>query len=321
MKIPLYWCNINNFGDAINPLIFKQIGKMSVFKSNIKRAKVVGIGSLLDMFLQNNENFGDEEELFVWSSGLGFGEGEFENYSGIIEPEKLVRNIRCYALRGYLTKERLEKMTGKNFDGAVVADGGLLASYLVDTNKIVKKYNLGIVPHFADYHNQIFVDIKNKIENSIIIDITQNPVDFIKQLAQCECVVSTAMHALIAADALGIPNKWGRISERTTTRYKFYDYYSAFNVKEEPWNLLEKKIDNSLMTEIIDNYQIDYNIVCLKQTQLLESLCFMRDDLEYCIQKMNKEFCLHKLRRLIVNLLSLVMSDKNKRKKFRKKYG
>ena len=57
-------------------------------------------------------------------------------------------------------------------------------------------------------------------------------MEFLKQLNACDVVLSSAMHGLIAADSLGIPNAWMRLSDRLTGGdWKFRDYYSVFGVE------------------------------------------------------------------------------------------
>jgi hypothetical protein len=75
------------------------------------------------------------------------------------------------------------------------------------------------------------------------------------------------MHPLIAADSLGIPNLWVRISEKTTSRFKFYDYYSAFGMVKAPVDL--KPINEKY---IIDNYDIPAAAVENIQHRVLNKL-------------------------------------------------
>ena len=114
----------------------------------------------------------------------------------------------------------------------MLGDPGLLASKLIDTNSIVKKHRLGIIPHYVDKSSSIFTDINTNIKGSIIIDVQDDPVKVIRNIAECEVIISTAMHGLIVADSLGIPNKWCTCSDRLTGgNYKFIDYYSSLDIK------------------------------------------------------------------------------------------
>ena len=272
MKIPFFWCNIDNFGDALNPIIFKRLIGMDIRCAPVNRATIVGIGSLLDMCLMDSRDKKFiKRPLIVFSSGLGFEEGGFFHNPDILVPERLKRNVQCFAVRGKLTNARIEKMLGQKTN-AVIGDGGLLVNKLIDKTKITPKYDLGIVPHYADRDNPIFKKIVNDIPNSIILDPMVDVDTFLHNLCECRAVISTAMHPLIACDALRIPNLWVRISETTTSRYKFYDYYSAFDKHKEPLDLLHNNFDKNALKMISEKYDISDESVSKIQDDLMSAL-------------------------------------------------
>ena len=279
MKIPLFYCNIDNFGDRLNEHIFKKLIKLDIQASDIQTSFAIGIGSLMDMCLFDKKSEFINKPLLVFSTGFGFDEGGFFHNKDIILPEKLMRNVKCYALRGKLTLERMKKLTNEGLTAVAIGDGGLLASELINKNEIEQCYELGIVPHFADKENPIFEKIKKTIPNSIILDVTKEPIEFLKDLAKCKAVISTAMHPLIAADSLEIPNLWGRISDETTSRYKFYDYYSAFDIKKEPYNLLENEFNEDTLKNLIKNYDISKEKLEKIKKDLKEALKFIKKEL------------------------------------------
>lgn len=272
MKIPFFWCDMHNFGDALNPIIFKRLLNIDIYYEGLETASVIGIGSLGDMCLMDshNTNF-TEKPIFMFSTGIGFEEGGFFHNPDILLPERLKRNVKCFATRGKLTDARFEKMLGHK-TGAVIGDGGLLVNKLIDKTKVEKKYDLGIVPHFADKDNAIFKQIADKIPNSVILDPTVDVDTFLHNLCECRVVISTAMHPLIACDALRIPNMWVRISETTTSRYKFHDYYSVFNLDKEPFDLLNNDFDLNTVAQIKSNYDITDKMVAQVQRKLWKAL-------------------------------------------------
>ena len=272
MKIPFFWCNMSNFGDALNPIIFKRLLNIDIYYADLKDAYVVGIGSLGDMCLMDSHNTNFiKKPIFMFSTGIGFEEGGFFHNPDILLPERLKRNVKCFATRGKLTDARFAKMLGHK-TGAVIGDGGLLVNKLIDKSKISPKYDLGIVPHFADKDNIIFRQIADTIPNSVILDPTVGVDKFLHDLCECRAVISTAMHPLIACDALRIPNMWVRISETTTSRYKFHDYYSAFGLDKEPMDLLNTKFDLNTLTELKTKYDITDEMVEKIQRDLLSAL-------------------------------------------------
>ena len=62
------------------------------------------------------------------------------------------------------------------------------------------------------------------------------------------------MHPLIAADSLNIPNIYARISETTTSRFKYKDYYSIFNLDIEPFDIRNNVINEKIIKE---KYKLD----------------------------------------------------------------
>ena len=153
----------------------------------------------------------------------------------------------------------------------VIGDPGLLAPMLINSAAIQKKYTLGIIPHYID-HNHILLD-KINIENSTIIDVLQDPIDTITQIAQCENIISSAMHGLIVADSLNIPNARMILSgELLGGDYKFNDYYSAYNLTDHLIFDMRKldKFDEFDLSQIRDNYKITPEMVSTIQNALLD---------------------------------------------------
>ncbi len=138
-------------------------------------------------------------------------------------------------------------------------DLGLLADLLVQNVPYKPIYDMGICPHGADRNSEIIDKIHKANPNSIILNTTGSPIEFLKKMKQCKTILSTGLHPLIAADSMGIPNLWGRISE-IPTYHKFKDYYSVFNIEEE---LEPYYLDTNSITPdfIIDKYKLTSLIV------------------------------------------------------------
>ncbi len=281
MLTPVYYCNINNFGDKLNEDILKLFFKNDIRFATLDSALVMGIDSLLDNILQDkNDIVFEKSPLYIFSTGFGFEEGGFFHNPNIVLPEKLKRNVKCYALRGKLTKERIEKLTNTKQE-CCLGDAGLLSYLLIDKNKIQPKYELGIVPHYADKDNEIFKQLCADNPDSIILDITKPPAEFLKDLASCKTIASTAMHPLIASDALGIPNMWIRISDKTTSLYKFRDYYSVYSIDEpQPFYLDGSNYKLITPDYIKKNYAVDSKEVHSIQQELTQNLHALATELD-----------------------------------------
>lgn len=314
MRIPFYWCEIPNFGDALNPVIFAKLAGMKIRFAPVDYALIMGIGSLGDNLLMDDTAPTPHchSPMWLFSTGMGFEEGKFFHNPNVILPERLRRNVRCYALRGKLTDARLAKMLGHP-TGAVLGDGGLLVRYLIDADKIEKKFDLGIVPHFADKDSRVFSEIAKRIPNSRILDPTSRVDLFLCGLCECKAVISTAMHPLIACDALRIPNQWVRISEKTTSRYKFYDYYSVYGKHKEPFDLASHEFGQDDLNNLIKNYDIGDDQVFKVQRDLLSALQKLRSDFE----KIRRRFVLLRCVKFALRSVVCLVPVQRVRKRFR----
>lgn len=257
-----------NFGDLLNGYIFEKIFNIKIELSDILNSDFVGIGSLFEFLFSRHNHF--IKRVFYKPIKI-FGTGFIKQ----AETEMLYypkRKMKIYAVRGYLTYERLLKNgLVKPSDNIAIGDPGLLVSKLIDTSKIKKKYDLGIIPHYVDKNSPLLDNIK--VKNSVILDITKNPIDLLHDIAECKVIISSAMHGLIAADSLGIPNMRIILSDKITGGdYKYDDYYSAFGIKQH--NRIDLRVSQFTekdLKELCDNYQIKQSQVHQKQIELFNA--------------------------------------------------
>lgn len=273
-KLNLYYFDSRpNFGDLLNIDIFKKIFNIDVQYSDIQDSEVIAIGSLFELLFSKSNHFIKRffrPAITVWGTGF-IQEQTQKNYYPI-------RKMKIYAVRGYLTYERLKKYgLVKPGDNIAIGDPGLLVSKLINTSKIKKKYDLGIIPHYVDQNNPLLNNIK--VKNSIVLDITKNPIDFLHDIAECKTVISSAMHGLIAADSLGIPNIRMILSDKITGGdYKYDDYYSAFSIKKH--NRIDLRVSEFTekdLKQLHDNYQIKPEKVLQKQIELLNAFPYKKE--------------------------------------------
>lgn len=299
-----YWDGMKNFGDALNPLITQNIFKIPIEKSSPKDCDAVFIGSLLDDFLYNrifpwykfNIKY-QKKPVKIWGTGFIDDINKYIKRPFNLK-ETYFRNIEVYAVRGLYSKKRLEDMFNKNLDNIVIGDPGLLAPLLVNTKEIEKKYDIGFIPHHLEIHgykkkydidseipglipdNQpidypIYRKLKNEFKNAAIIDMEADPINIIKRVAECKTIVSSALHGLILADSLNIPNIRSNVSNLIIgNNYKFNDYYSIYDINnnENILNLNSLRIEiKALPKYIIDNYKISFTHVKEIQNSLLKS--------------------------------------------------
>ncbi len=273
----LYYCNkINNFGDLLNECIFEKCFNIKIDYAELYCADAIGIGSVLEntfWTLKDYKNIlkylSNKSPLFVLSSGFGWDLNHYKSKFRYLYNTLLKRNLSIVGLRGKYTENICKMDLGLDTSKIVLGDFGLLSSYLISNTKEEKIYDIGICPHYADKSNPIFHNITSKYPNSLVLDTLQPPLDFLKNLNMCKTILSTGLHPLIAADSLGIPNIWARISEKTTSKFKFKDYYSVFDEDIEPYYVINNNISPEF---IIKNYKIKQKRVESVKQKLLDRM-------------------------------------------------
>jgi len=235
ITVNLKYMKTNNFGDALNPILFKYITGKNV---NHVGEKFSGdcwlfIGSILNWSKGNNK---------CWGAGLAH-----ENVGEI--------SGTIHMVRGPKTIDVL-KSRGIKCPDDIYGDPAILISEYYKPN-VDKKYKLGVIPHIVDFKNV-------KINNSDIlkIDLKNDYKSVIKDILSCEKIISSSLHGLIIADSYQIPSAWCEFSDRVIGNgFKFYDYYQSIDVKN-PLRLNFKNgittIDKKFLTSIekYDNLQL-----------------------------------------------------------------
>ena len=233
-----------NAGDIFNKDLveFFNINYKRVRK--IENSNLLCVGSNLDKIVNNKKM----KKQSITVIGAGF-----------IQPadveEKITNELNILALRGKISQKRMAKILNNDLSNCLLADPGILVSKIYP-QEITKTYRLGIIPHCFDKElvNTIQINLDKNLYT--IIDIQQDVKDVVKQICECECILSSSLHGLIFADSYNIPNRQIILSERLAGgSYKFEDYYSAFDL-ELPYaiDLRKNIIDNNIIENIINSY-------------------------------------------------------------------
>jgi pyruvyltransferase len=250
-NIGAIWYNSKNWGDALSPVLIRhlsgldpiQITKYTIIPKNYQI--YIAIGSLLDMELLCKTQI--LKNLIIWGTG-------FISHSGRLsgKPKKI-----C-SVRGPLTRENILK-SGLNCP-EIYGDPALLYPKIYKPN-IIRKYKLGIVPHYVDKKDnclkQFFSDSDIKI-----IDI-ENPINqVVDEICSCRYIASSSLHGIIAADAYNIPSVWLSISDKIVGKdFKFLDYFASVGRSDtQPLKISEKTSVDSIYNEFY-NYKIDIDLM------------------------------------------------------------
>jgi pyruvyltransferase len=237
MSIKLYWCrgsgrndsSLQNFGDYLSPIIVEILSGKKVSYSPVKKADLIAIGSVLARE-KKAKILGIKRTLDIWGAGAGYPDEEFSAHH------------RYHAVRGEHTRSKIKNDAGCN---TVLGDPGLLADSYVDKSNI-KKWRVGIIPHYVDQSNINLAEIVGSLKGSKIINVFDTVENVLKEISQCEYVLSSSMHGLIVADSYGVPNRRLKLSDGIISDHKFKDYYSCFSIYEPEPFTVETITENGL---------------------------------------------------------------------------
>ena len=268
--VELYYYKFPNVGDLLNETILSSIFKLEFEYCYFPTADLSGVGSILDLIL-TNAHFAEktkevlnecnmDKPIHIWGSGLMF---DYKNID-----QNTVRPFIIHALCGEKTRKQLCSILKRDID-CVLADPGILSSKIIEACD--KKYSIGIVPHYVDKDEEIFKRMLEHYPNSKFIDVQNKTEDVLKEISQCEYIISTSLHGLIIADSYGIPNCWCEVSDKILgNNFKFHDYFSSFGTDREVFDLRD-----GIMPDIDKDFKCNFKSieqVYEKQRELID--CF-----------------------------------------------
>ncbi len=229
--LKLHYARLQNMGDLLNPMIIERCFGCKVERNSFLTGEMCAIGSCLGQYCYHGNilmrirqllNGYKVPHVYVWGTG-------FIDYDDC-KHHFFKRDMEFLAVRGELTRTNLERMTGKKLD-IPTGDAGILAPLLLDETP-EKKYDIGVIPHICDLGEETVNNVLKDYENVLFINVKDEPLEVIKQIAQCRTIFSSSLHGLIVADAYNIPNMHVLFSDKPKgDGYKFDDYYSAYGVK------------------------------------------------------------------------------------------
>lgn len=212
--IALHWSRSKpNFGDALSPLICARVAGRPVVWAPPERCDLIAIGSLLQRLKERLWS----RPVHVW--GTGFIESV---------PRRRSRHHH-HAVRGPLTASLIDGI------GADVAmgDPGLLVDLLLEGRPPLKR-RVGclVIPHYKDRGHARLQAAVEGLAHVEVIDVFAPPLEILDRIRAADCVLSSSLHGLIAADALGVPNAWIGLSDALRGGdFKFRDYYGVFGIE------------------------------------------------------------------------------------------
>ena len=207
-----FWCrhpSRRNFGDALTPWLIKKItGRHPTFiRPEVSLEKYFVVGSIIGYAV---------EHCTVWGAGI------------ISRADRISPRAKLLAVRGPLTQARAVECSA--YCPEVCGDPALLLPRFYRPIPGTRG-GIGVVPHYLDKPR--FMASCQLARPLRLIDI-QDPIEsVIDQLVSCDFIVSSSLHAIIAANAYGVPAMWGKFNgSHFGDDSKFADYY--LSVGQEP---------------------------------------------------------------------------------------
>ena len=205
---PLFWIQSHNFGDRLNPLLYKAItGEEPVFSK--KDGKVLAIGSIMH----------EAQPLdTVWGTGC----------MSPNLPHKFADSTKFLAVRGPLTAQFIKDKL--DIYPTIYGDPALLLPLYFPPAE-TKDYQIGVVLHYAD--NEKYWMSSDTV--TTIGSTDSPPLRIIQKITSCDMIVSSSLHGIVVAETYGIPAVWVEFGDSVAGKgFKFRDYYASTNRDIEP---------------------------------------------------------------------------------------
>jgi pyruvyltransferase len=236
-----YWHDCENFGDRLTPYLIEKISGENVqwVPPNYRSSPLMVTGSILGSNIHR---------ATVWGTGCAFKDDLNPNTMASPSWE-----FNIIATRGKLSKQLVEKAGHKP---TAYGDPGLILPRIYQPN-VEKKYSLGLVCSWVDYE---YVSSKF-IDERIAVINTMGPVEtIINRMMECDTIISSALHGLVAAVAYGIPTAWAKFSDKMIgDGFKYHDFSSCLETPLDIINLesLVPEVENLINQTTIHNLSIN----------------------------------------------------------------
>jgi succinoglycan biosynthesis protein ExoV len=236
----------DNFGDALNPIIFNKL--LPDFFDNKESSCFLGIGSILGLFNPTD----DQKKIIVFSSGFAAGD---ENTYG--KAPQLDSKYEILCIRGPLTASLLNIPKNK-----AISDGALLLPFALEIPKQEKIYAFSYIPHVGSL--DVYDDWQNLMKSIGIhlIDPRKDVNTVLKEMEQSKIILTEAMHGAIMADTLQIP--WIPVKTiKTINSFKWKDYLASVELSYEP-NSIKTIYSRLFLTGLFENKLSKFKLDFLK---------------------------------------------------------
>lgn len=194
---------VNNFGDLLGPIVVAQQAHALHASSRppaLPRARLAAVGSVVHML---------DPGTCVWGAGVN------GNHLELPLPESL--NVR--AVRGPLTRRYLMER------GTQVPEVFGDPALLIDYSKWIRGSAVGGVVCIQNLNDPVPVSGDGGSLGARVVSPTSALQAVVSQIAGADLVVGSSLHAVIVAEALGIPARV--VVSDSEPDFKYRDYYEG----------------------------------------------------------------------------------------------
>jgi pyruvyltransferase len=204
--------SISNFGDALNPIVIRELLGTDVEWAPLGREDLVCIGSVLDTYVRDG------------GQGRIFGSG---SRTGMLSASSLDPN-RVVGVRGLRTAAALGLP-----DSAAIGDPGLAIRNLVASVPVSGRGRPVVLPHFSDFvgdRKRVIDEFARRGYDVVLPNMP--PLEIAAAVGAAEHVLTTSLHAVVFADALDVPVSRVHLADegKTEPEFKYDDYRSVFGI-------------------------------------------------------------------------------------------
>lgn len=217
MNIIYFKSDIGNFGDDLNPWLWKQV--LGDFENYRDDLDFIGIGSILD------ERIKSDNAKVVFGSGVRDFQLDISTIS----------KLDILFVRGPISSVVTRTNT-------YISDAAY-ALRLLPKKTYTKKYKLSIVPYFR-HANQFNWRMFERITGIHVILPTQEVERVIDEINASEQILASAMHGAILADIYRVP--WMRVKfskhgseSALTSEIKWTDWLLSIDLEKAPTHVFD----------------------------------------------------------------------------------
>lgn len=197
-----YYRGLYNFGDDINPILWRLITGEEPETMDINDQRpvenIIMCGSILGAA---------NKWTTVWGSGF------------VERTQKWFSKPEIAALRGPITLKMAQKY---GLEGDVPLGDPVMVIKKYYQPWVNVKYKYGVIPHYADKAKY------PEMDDVLVIDIQSDIFTVIDNVWRCENIISSSLHGLVVADTYQRPSMWVRFSNNIWgDGMKFYDYFGS----------------------------------------------------------------------------------------------